>query len=63
MYETPNQDNFEQASNIIHHINRAKLLTENSVIARPWDILSGWGTTDPLQSIHTYAVIFHRIEF
>ena len=33
----------EQASYTLHHINRAKLFTENSTTARLRDILRGWG--------------------
>ena len=38
---------FEQASNTLHHINRAKLFTKNSAVARLQDILGGWGPADP----------------
>ena len=31
----------------LHHINRAKLFTENSAMARIRDILRGWGPADP----------------
>ena len=37
----------EQASNTLHHINRVKLFTENSAMARLRDILKGWGPGDP----------------
>ena len=37
----------EQASYTLHHINRAKLFTENSAMARIRDILRGWGPADP----------------
>ena len=41
-YEFPVKEQiFEQASNTLHHINRAKLFTENSAIARLRDILRG----------------------
>ena len=33
----------EQASNNLHHINRAKLFAENSAMARLRDIVRGWG--------------------
>ena len=33
----------EQASNTLHHINRAKIFTENSVMKE----IKGWGPTDP----------------
>ena len=33
----------ERASNTHHHINRAKRFTENSAMARLWDILMGRG--------------------
>ena len=39
----------EQASYNLHHINRAKLFTENSAMARLQDILRGWGSAVPLQ--------------
>ena len=37
----------EQASYTLHHINRAKLFTENSAMARIRDTLRGWGPADP----------------
>ena len=32
---------------LLHHIDRAKLFTENSVMARLRDILRGWGSAVP----------------
>ena len=37
----------QQASNTLHHINRAKLSTENSAMARLRDILRSWGPDVP----------------
>ena len=37
----------EQASYTLHHLNRAKLFTENSAMARLRDILKGWGSAFP----------------
>ena len=37
----------EQASYTLHHIDRAKLFTENSAMARLGDILRGWGVSCP----------------
>ena len=39
----------EQASYTLHHINRAKLFTENSAMARLRDIPRGWGSAVPLR--------------
>ena len=36
----------EQASNTLHRINRVKLFTENSAMARLRDTLKGWGPGD-----------------
>ena len=44
----------EQASYTLHHINRVKLFTENSAMARLWDILSGWGSAIPLRHKQTH---------
>ena len=38
---------FEQASNTLHYLSRAKLFTENSALARLRDILGGWGPAAP----------------
>ena len=44
---TPVQEQiFEQASNTLHHINRTKIFTEISAMARLWDIFRGWGPAD-----------------
>ena len=49
----------EQASNTLHHINRAKIFTENFAMTRLRDILiEGWGPTDP----HIYSSKAHKTE-
>ena len=45
----------EQASYTLHLINRAKLFTENSAMARLWDILRGWGSAVPPQHMWTHG--------
>ena len=47
----------EQALNTLHHINREKLFTENSAMARLWDILSRVGDqlTPEIYSSKTYG--------
>ena len=47
----------EQASYTLHHINRAKLFTENSAMARLRDILRGWGSAVPLQHTMTHGLL------